>query len=70
MLWLVRGLGTAMLHGATTAIFAMIVANARRPASRSAGGWCSGPGWSRPWSIHSAFNHVLLPPVAHDARSC
>ena len=24
MLWLVRGLGTAMLHGATTAVFAML----------------------------------------------
>jgi hypothetical protein len=36
-LWLVRGLGTAVLHGATTAIFAMMSKTARRSKSGTEG---------------------------------
>jgi len=62
-LWLVRGFGTAMLHGGTTSIFAIL---ARVLADRYP---------SRPYAvflpplvpaiaIHSAFNHLPLPPAA------
>ena len=61
-LWLVRGVGTAMLHGGTTAIFA-ILARAlsdrfpRRPHVAFL------PGLAAVIVIHSAFNHLLLPPI-------
>jgi len=63
VLWLVRGLGTAMLHGATTAIFAMLAQTASdtRPNEIVR---VFGPGWLAAVVIHSAFNHVPLPPVA------
>lgn len=63
VLWLVRGLGTAMLHGATTAIFAMLsqTASDTRPNEIVR---VFGPGWLAAVVIHSAFNHVPLPPVA------
>jgi len=62
VLWSVRGLGTAMLHGATTSIFAMISLTAanRHPDRRVA---VLVPGWLAAVAIHSAFNHAPLPPV-------
>ena len=65
-LWLVRGLGTAVLHGATTAVFSMVAKtlvdrrDARRPLALL-------PGLALAIGIHSAFNHVLLPPLAMTA---
>ena len=65
-LWLVRGLGTAVLHGATTAVFGMVAKtlvdrrDARRPLALL-------PGLALAIGIHSAFNHVLLPPLAMTA---
>jgi protease PrsW len=63
VLWLVRGLGTAMLHGATTAIFAMLsqTASEKHPARLAL---VFVPGWLAAVAIHSGFNHVPLPPVA------
>lgn len=60
-LWLVRGLGTAMLHGATTALFAMVSRTLfeRRPDQLWLVFW---PGLAVAVAVHSAFNHVLLPP--------
>ena len=63
VLWLVRGLGTAILHGGTTSVAAMI---AKRLADSSpnnllrplAGGWVAA------FVLHSAYNHLLLPAVA------
>jgi RsiW-degrading membrane proteinase PrsW (M82 family) len=62
-LWLVRGLGTAVLHGATMAIFAMVSRTLadRRPGWMLLVFW---PGWLAAVLIHSAFNHVPLPPFA------
>jgi len=63
ILWLVRGLGTAMLQGATTAIFAMLskrYADQRRDRLALA----FVPGWAAAVAIHSAFNHRMLPAVA------
>jgi RsiW-degrading membrane proteinase PrsW (M82 family) len=62
-LWLVRGLGTAMLQGATTAIFAMLsksYADQRR--DRLALAFL--PGWAAAVAIHATFNRRLLPAVA------
>jgi protease PrsW len=65
-LWAVRGFGTAMLHGATTAVFAMIsrVMFERRPDALHVVFW---PGLAAAVLIHSVFNHVLLPAVAMTA---
>lgn len=62
-LWLVRGMGTAMMHGATSAIFAMLARTLsdrrrKRPASAFV------PGFAAAVLIHSAANHLLLQPVA------
>jgi RsiW-degrading membrane proteinase PrsW (M82 family) len=62
-LWLVRGLGTAMLHGATTAIFAMI-ARARIDRRRRWPASTFVPGFALAVAIHSLSNHLLLQPVA------
>jgi RsiW-degrading membrane proteinase PrsW (M82 family) len=62
-LWFVRGLGTAVLQGGTTAIFAMIAKTfTDRHPDRMALGLL--PGWAAAVAIHSAFNHRLLPPMA------
>ena len=63
MVWIVRGLGTAMLQGATTTIFAMISKTlADRRGGRLALAFV--PGWAAAVVIHSTFNHRLLPAVA------
>jgi len=63
LLWLVRGLGTAMLHGATTTIFAIVT---RTVADRHPDHvlLAAAPGLAAAVAVHSAFNHVPLPPVA------
>jgi len=61
-LWVVRGLGTAILHAATTAIVAMIaktVADSRRVSPAVA----VLPGWAVAAVIHSMFNHLLVSPI-------
>jgi protease PrsW len=62
-LWMVRGLGTAVLQGATTVIFAML---SKALADRRRGGIVLAfvPGWIAAVVIHSAFNHRLLPAIA------
>lgn len=63
-LWIVRGLGTAVLHGATTAVFAMI---AKTLIDRRAGRQALLPGLAAAVAIHSGFNHLLLPPLVMTA---
>jgi RsiW-degrading membrane proteinase PrsW (M82 family) len=66
VLWLVRGFGTAVLHGATTAVLAMVTrAMLERPGRSLL--TASIPGFALAVVIHSAFNHVLLPPLAMTA---
>jgi RsiW-degrading membrane proteinase PrsW (M82 family) len=65
-LWLVRGFGTAVLHGATTAIFAMLAKGLgdRHPKHP----WLTlAPGLLLAAGIHAAYNHVLLPPIVATA---
>ena len=65
-LWLVRGLGTAVLHAATTAVFAMV---SKTMADRRGdhGALAFLPGFGLAAGIHAAFNHVPLPPLAMTA---
>lgn len=60
-LWIVRGFGTAMLHGACTGIFATLAKTVADRHGASAA-WLAGP-LVVAMVIHSAFNHVLLPPA-------
>ena len=62
-LWLVRGFGTAMLHGATTSIFAILarVLSDRYPRRPYA---VFVPPLVPAVAIQSAFNHLPLPPAA------
>jgi protease PrsW len=61
--WIVRGFGTAILHSATTAVFAMIarVAWESRGNRRSRGVFGA---WVAAVVVHAAFNSLILPPVA------
>jgi hypothetical protein len=58
----VRGLGTALLHGATTSIFAMLAKSLcdRYPERRAI---ALLPGTAAAVGIHSLFNHALVSPV-------
>ena len=63
VLWLVRGLGTATLHGATAAIMAMLgQARFDRQQRRWAAAFL--PGFILAVAVHSASNHLLLNPIA------
>ena len=62
-LWVVRGLGTAMLHGATTAIFAMM-ARAAMDRRRKWKALAFAPGFAAAVLLHSVANHLVLQPVA------
>jgi len=65
-LWLVRGVGTAMLHGGTTAIFAILArALADRYPRRPHVAFL--PGLAAAIVIHSGFNHLPLPPMVQAA---
>jgi len=63
VLWIVRGFGTDVLHGATTAIFAMISrtlvdsGRVRQPLTFL-------PGWIAAVLIHAIFNRAFISPVA------
>ena len=61
-LWLLRGCGTAMMHGGTTAIFA-IVAKSMHERRGLPGGTAYLPGWVLAVVIHSAYNHFFLSPA-------
>jgi RsiW-degrading membrane proteinase PrsW (M82 family) len=62
-LWIVRGFGTAVMHGGTTAIMAMTtVALTERKQSDAL--WLFAPGLLMAFAIHSLFNHFVVSPVA------
>lgn len=62
VLWLVRGFGAAVLHGATTAIAAIVSQTlaSRRPGHRPADFL---PGLAAAVAIHALYNQFVLPPV-------
>ena len=61
LVWVVRGLGTAVMHGGMTAIFA-IVAKTLFDRGDGRGAWWL-PGLALVIVLHSLFNHFILPPV-------
>jgi RsiW-degrading membrane proteinase PrsW (M82 family) len=60
--WIVRGFGTAIMHGGATAIFA-IVAHTLAEESQSTSLSVLAPGFVVASLVHSAFNHFLFAPV-------
>ena len=65
-LWVVRGFGTAVMHGGTTAIFAIAGKTLAEATGLSRGtAWCGALALAI--AIHSAFNHFFLSPVASTA---
>jgi protease PrsW len=65
-LWLVRGFGTAIMHGGATAVCAIMgKALSDRVGMKSGAGWAAAIGVAA--VIHSFFNHFLLSPVLQTA---
>lgn len=60
--WIVRGFGTAIMHGGTTALFA-IVAKARSDRGPAHAGLAYLPAFAAAAGLHSLFNHFFLSPV-------
>ncbi len=60
--WLVRGLGTALMHGGATGLLAVIAKGRMRDTALP---WLHGlaPGWLAAVVVHSLFNHFFLAPV-------
>lgn len=65
-LWLVRGLGTAVMHGATTAVFA-IVAKDLGERHHYAGPHLLLPGLLAAIAVHALYNHLTLQPLLSTA---
>lgn len=62
MLWVVRGFGTAVMHGGTTALVAM-TAKAFSDRRQTLQGWVVVPGLLAASAIHSLFNHFVVSPL-------
>ena len=60
--WIVRGFGTAIMHGGTTAIFA-IVSHTLRGQYPTKGHLPLLPGFVVAITIHSIFNHFFVSPI-------
>lgn len=62
LVWLVRGLGTAVMHGSVTAIIGIVSKDLTdRHGSRSLQWFL--PGLGIAYAVHSAFNHLILNPL-------
>jgi RsiW-degrading membrane proteinase PrsW (M82 family) len=62
LIWIIRGFGTAVMHGGTTAIFAILSKDfCDRHNSTSLKYFL--PGFGAAVVIHSVFNHFILPPL-------
>jgi RsiW-degrading membrane proteinase PrsW (M82 family) len=61
VVWLIRGFGTAVMHGGTTAIMAVIMKNLA-DRSRVHRLWHPAPGVLAAMAIHSGFNHFPFRP--------
>jgi len=64
--WIVRGFGTAIMHGGATAIFGMV---SKSLYDRAAPGRLHLflPGLGLAYALHSLFNHFVLPPLLSTA---
>lgn len=63
-LWLVRGLGTAVMHGSTTALFATI---GKALSDRGAGVLALAPGFAVAVIVHATFNQISASPFVTTA---
>lgn len=61
-IWLVRGFGTAVMHGGATALFALCL-KSLSDRHESSGPWLALPGFLLAASFHSAYNHAFLSPA-------
>jgi len=59
-LWIVRGCGTALMHGGATAVMAIV---AKTLSDRRSGLASLLPGWLLASAVHSVYNHFLFSPV-------
>jgi len=60
--WIVRGFGTALLHGGVTSIFSvMLLALTDRRGKLDFGALL--PALGTAWLLHAAFNQFVLPPI-------
>ncbi len=60
--WIIRGFGTAIMHGGATAVFAVVSLNLiERQTNHELVALV--PGFLMAYAVHSAYNHVLLPPI-------
>ncbi|MGM0566304.1 MAG: PrsW family intramembrane metalloprotease [Bacteroidota bacterium] len=60
-IWIIRGFGTALMHGGATALFStMIMAGIQRNKSFIVSVW---PGLLMAYGVHSLFNHFLVSPL-------
>lgn len=62
--WLLRGLGTAIMHGGTTCLFGII---SKTFHDRCNAYFAFLPGFVLAYGLHAAFNHFLLPPLTTTA---
>ena len=60
--WIVRGFGTAIMHGGCTAIFAILGLSMRERAARPSLAVFM-PGFVVAVALHSAYNHAFLSPM-------
>lgn len=65
-LWIVRGLGTAIMHGGTTTIFA-VTARALADKRKQTGPGAFAPGFLLAAMLHSFFNHFVVSPILQTA---
>lgn len=63
LVWVVRGFGTAIMHGSTTAIMGMLAKGLCDRHGSTGLQWFL-PGFAIAFAIHAAFNQFLLPPLA------
>ncbi len=67
LIWAVRGLGTAMMHGGTTAMFASLTKSLIDQRMKKRVWLAAVPGLALACAVHSVFNHFLLPPIVSTA---
>jgi len=60
--WVVRGFGTAIMHGGATAIFA-VTSHALTGSKPTRGAYAYLPGFLTAAIVHSVFNHFFLAPI-------
>jgi RsiW-degrading membrane proteinase PrsW (M82 family) len=60
--WIVRGFGTAIMHGGCTAIFAVAGLSLRERAPKPSPAWFI-PGYLLAVVLHSAYNHAFFSPM-------